>query len=383
VVESREAERLFVDAREEGAGRETRRDDGVAVLYVYLAADDQVCVVASEWAGDDAAQLREAINRALARERGRGPEAARSRDADEVCVQVVRARLCDDVDGAARRATILGAGGVRQDCELLYGRERDVREDGLTAPSVVGCAPVERDGRLPPPAAVDDEEEVVEEQVARPARGAHSRVQFDEVRHLAAQDRRVVNLLKVESRAELRRVGLQALGRAEDRDLARPARDRERHVERGGLARAQLDAADLLCGEAPAPDSEFITPRQRQTRDGVEAFAVGLRVAAESRQFVRDDDLRVRDGRLVLIEHLAADGRRVVRLRAEQRCAGESHGEQRARAQRGGRARRGFHAAKVFEAGQFLILFQVGLVRQPGAEKLLMIAKLTTYYQHT
>src|SRR3989440_1480410 len=102
MVESREAERLFVDAREDGAGRETRRDDGVAVLYVYLAADEQVGVVASEWAGDDAAQLREAVNRALARERGRGTEAARSRDADEVCVQVVGARLGDDVDGAAR-----------------------------------------------------------------------------------------------------------------------------------------------------------------------------------------------------------------------------------------------------------------------------------------
>ena len=73
MVESREAERLFVDAREDGAGRETRRDDGVAVLYVYLAADEHVCVVASEWAGDDAAQLREAVNRALTRERGRGP----------------------------------------------------------------------------------------------------------------------------------------------------------------------------------------------------------------------------------------------------------------------------------------------------------------------
>ena len=153
-------------------------------------------------------------------------------------MQFVRARLGDDVDGAARRASVLGAGGVCQDGELLYGRERDVREDCLTAPSVVGCASIERDGRLPTPAAVDDEEEVVEKEVARPARGAHSRVQFDEVRHLAAQDRRVVNLLKVEARAELRRVGLQALGRAEDRDLARPARDRERRVERGGLARA-------------------------------------------------------------------------------------------------------------------------------------------------
>ena len=132
---------------------------------------------------------------AQTRERRVGLQTARTDEVEQVAVYVVGARLGDDVDRAAGRAPVFGGKAVGQYGELLQRRERNVGEDRLPPPRIIAGAAVYLESRLTASAAVDHKERVVKKEVALAARRLDRRVEQRQVRQLAPEDRRFINLL--------------------------------------------------------------------------------------------------------------------------------------------------------------------------------------------
>ena len=147
---------------------------------------------------------------------------------EHAAVELVRARLGDERD--LRRAA---AGAFRA---LRRGRERDLLDRVETRPDdgeeavgrlqrvVLDVDAVERHVDRALRQAVDD-------RVARPARRRDARQEDDEVRRVAARERQVRDLPRVERRRHRRRLGLDELGVRLHRDLFGQAADLERRAD--------------------------------------------------------------------------------------------------------------------------------------------------------
>ena len=85
---------------------------------------------------------------------------------EELPVEFVAAAAGDDVDDAAGAGAVLGGEGVGEHGHLVDGHQRNVGEDGLAAPPVVGVGAVDFKPGLAAARAVGGEEILVHEDVA-------------------------------------------------------------------------------------------------------------------------------------------------------------------------------------------------------------------------
>ena len=129
-------------------------------------------------------------------------------------MELVAAAFGDDVDDAAGAGAVLGGEGVGQHGHLLHGGERDVGEDGLAAPAVVAGAAIDFEPGLAAAGAVGGEEVLVHEDVALVDGGAVGGVEQRQEGEAAIEQRRLRDLDRLETGAELRLVGSDIAGGA-------------------------------------------------------------------------------------------------------------------------------------------------------------------------
>ena len=206
-VEAEEAEEVVIVA-DEVAGRERRGDGAGAVLLAELAGEEEVGgVVLEQAAGEGRGGLVErVVGDFVAAGGGVGVEAGEfglraggAVELEHAAVKLVAAGAGDDVDDAAGAAAVLGGEGVGEDGHLGDGVLRDVGEDGLAAPAVVGVAAVDFKPGLAAARAVGGEEVLVHEDVALVNGGAVGRVEQRKEGDAAVEQRRLFDLCGAEA----------------------------------------------------------------------------------------------------------------------------------------------------------------------------------------
>ena len=246
VVQPSVEERLAVVARvvevairRQHEGRQRAREERGSILPRVVGRGEEERLVLDDRPADRAGELAQRIRNvhrvdrgerggrdagrhgrraeALGRERLRLHVAGTAHE-QSFAVQAVGAGLGDDVQRGAGGPAEFGGKRVREHRHFLDGAERHGGDHRLAAPRLVVVRAVERDRGRAARTRAGDEVGLVDEEIAGALRLPERRIEQRQRRHLAAEDRRLVDLRAVEPAADLR-IRAHAFGGAVDGDL--------------------------------------------------------------------------------------------------------------------------------------------------------------------
>ena len=265
------------------------------VLVDVLERDEEEHPVALDGAAHRSAELfamKVGGRRAV---RGVRRQALQTLEVEQAAVQVVGARLRDDVDDAAGGAAELRVGPAGHDLELLDRLQRDVDRRALAAElfaeeSVVVVAAIEADVVVH--AALPIEGDLV---AVRPLDDADAGSEGEQILELAAEDRRRADGGLVERVADFGAGHVDERG-AGHRDRLRGPRHLQHGIDGDRLPHREGDVLLHVCGEPLQAHGHSIAARRKLEGDEAAVSAGGQR-AHEIGIDIPDLDRGARDHR--------------------------------------------------------------------------------------
>ena len=262
-------------------------------------------------------------------------------------MDVIGARLRDDVHRGTRGPAELGGERIRQDGDFLNGANRHRCQHRLPAPPLVVARAVEHECRRASAPGAGDEVRGVDEEVAGPFALTECRVEERQRGDLPAKDGRLVDRCAVETLADLG-IGPDALGRAVDSDLRLRRSNGQPDLQGRRFASAKSDVVKPLVAEPLLRHKDSVGAGKGQCGDRRTAVAAGRHVPHGARLVVRDRHFCIRDDGARLIDDEDNDRRIVRRL--------------------GKHGRRAEHQRK-YRAQGLHWLFNTGARRVPGSDR--------------
>ena len=272
----------LIDRRVQGQGRRgdrARRPDRAAEIGTQEVAGDSLDgaeeegLVPLDRSAERPAELLAMKIRELAAVRQVAGQPLEPLEMEDRAVHVVRARLRDDVDHAARRPAELGGRAAGDHLEFLHGVQGDVdgsalSPDLLAEEAIVEIAAVEAE--IVEHAPLPGEGDLV---AVGPLHHAHARRQRQQIFELASENRRVLDRGLIQRAGDRRAGRLHQRGPAH-RDGLRDIRHRQPGREIDRLAHGQIDA--VLDDGAEAGDRErHLVSARRQLQEHEAAIGAG------------------------------------------------------------------------------------------------------------
>gem|GEM_PF-6209579 len=233
---------------------------------------------------------------------------------------MICAAFGDNIHDAAGAGSVFGGEGVFKHGHFADRVERNIAEDCLPAPTVIGVCTIDLEPGLAAARTVGGEEILIHEDVALVDGGAVGGVEQRQVGDAAVEERQVAYLARGEDLAHLGLVGAQCACFAGDDHAGRAAGKRETCVDLRGHSRFELQGMDVCGSESLRVCGEGIAAGDGQAAKRSSAAGAGERVAREGGLRIAQRDECMRDGAAVGVKDVDSKGRSVRGLRSGSGC---------------------------------------------------------------